>query len=317
MAFFGMIVVTPIIKAKERSEFRSKQNEISRKKNSQPITENTKKENWAWNAFKSILSTLFVIFCFLNFGILGVILSMVLIGFFSNKIIGKANPMKLQQDLPTSKINSVAMGLAEIKGKIKYDETIISRLKSRKCAGYIYWIDEIDHDKDGKETLSRIYYDSLIKPFYLEDETGKIKVIPEKLEVNNFDTKSYRSNGKQYSEYIIQEDEKEYMMIGRIELQGNEPVMAYDTNKKVFSIFPSLQIELYDYKEKVLKFLRPYFIAFLLWTSFILSSNVRLTSNGLSVIPHPYLKQFFMIFKKNKTENSETINLDTVIIKNK
>ena len=139
----------------------------------------------------------------------------------------------------------------------------------------------------------------------MEDETGRIKVIPDKLQLLHFSEYSYRSNGKKYTEYVLEEDNKLYLMIGKASIENNEPVFTYDENKRILSITPTTAVEKHDQAMYYLAKARPYIIAFLLWAAFILSSDIHVTSSGVSVSPHRYLSKNFTIFKDNKSEKEE------------
>lgn len=307
MAFLGIVIIAPVLGIRERVNYQNKQQELARitNKNAQYLKP-AKKKNWIWELLKS----LFFIACFFGsfavLGFFGPILLIVLTAVISKKRSG-SSLMKLQKSLPTSKIRSVAMGLAEIQGKIVIDEALTSRVKSKRCAGYYYLIQEISHDDDGKEQLSTIHTDFLYNPFFLEDETGRIKVIPDKLQLLHFNEYSYRSNGKKYTEYVLEEDDKLYLMIGKASRENNEPVFAYDENKRILSITPTTAVEKHDQAMYYLAKARPYIIAFLLWAAFILSSDIRVSSSGVSVSPHRYLNKNFGIFKNNKSEKEEQV----------
>ncbi|MEG0917468.1 MAG: hypothetical protein RSF68_10680, partial [Myroides sp.] len=98
-----------------------------------------------------------------------------------------------------------------------------------------------------------------------------------------------------------------YLMIGKASIENNEPVFAYDENKRILSITPTTAVEKHDQAMYYLSKARPYIIAFLLWAAFILSSDIRVTSSGVSVSPHKYLSKNFAIFKDNKSEKEEQV----------
>ncbi len=82
---------------------------------------------------------------------------------------------RLVEDLPTSKIRSVAMGLVEIKGKISrpFKDFAVSPLKKRKCVWYVLE----KYRRSGKSG----YWDVIEKffqPFHLQDGTGSVLVDP-------------------------------------------------------------------------------------------------------------------------------------------
>ena len=98
----------------------------------------------------------------------------------------------LIQDTPTSKIRSVAQGIAEINGNIEAKETIEAPISKIKCVYYKYEVKEYTRHThtDSKGHASTSYHWDTIStdfkslPFSLADETGSLKVIPNGAEVD-------------------------------------------------------------------------------------------------------------------------------------
>jgi E3 Ubiquitin ligase len=84
-------------------------------------------------------------------------------------------------NIPSSKIRSVAMGLAEIKGTARQNLPLVSPLTGVACVYYRYLVEE--ERRSGKRT-TWVTIDSgeSTQPFHLEDETGRILVDPENAE---------------------------------------------------------------------------------------------------------------------------------------
>lgn len=81
--------------------------------------------------------------------------------------------------MPTSKARSVAMGLAELKGKAKPlgPEAHPSPVRGVPCV----WSHVVaqEHKKEGKNESTRILVDREVRePFILEDNTGRVAVLP-------------------------------------------------------------------------------------------------------------------------------------------
>ena len=85
---------------------------------------------------------------------------------------------RLIENIPTSTIRGLAMGLVELTGKAKKKIKILSPFTNSDCTFYRYTIER--YEKRGKHsswvTISK--GDSCFSPFYLEDETGKVLVSP-------------------------------------------------------------------------------------------------------------------------------------------
>ena len=90
---------------------------------------------------------------------------------------------RLVENIPTSKIRSIAMGLAEITGTVKEIKTVKSPLAQKACVYFDYHVQE--HRGSGKSsrwvTLRKGKH---IELFYLEDETGKVMIDMNKADVN-------------------------------------------------------------------------------------------------------------------------------------
>ena len=117
----------------------------------------------------------------------------------------KLKKIRIIEDLPTSSIKGVFIGLVEIKGTAEIENVILSQFTSTPCVSYAWGISEHweyevtteNTDKDGNTTSSthtksgwtEIGGDTVVQPFYLKDETGVILINPEKAELEM--TESY------------------------------------------------------------------------------------------------------------------------------
>ena len=154
--------------------------------------------------------------------------------------------LKIQATLPTSRIRSVAMGLAEIEGELKMIEPVISPIKERECIGFVYHIDKVHKNSDGDKSYSNVFAKTKIKPFIIKDKTGEMKVIPDKLEfVWIAEEDRYERNGKRYTQYLLKEGD-DVLMIGKVTLENNTPILAYESIKNVFAITPTAKILHYN-----------------------------------------------------------------------
>lgn len=294
----GILFVAPFLSAKRDIIDRQKyQKKINRQVADQAYRKtNSKDDNPTKEAIKKVAQgfVLFVLFAIFGLtGNVGLFFFLVLVGVIVNAFLWKGNLFSLQRHLPTSKIRSVAMGLAEIEGKIKIDQAIESRINKRRCAGYYYEIQKISSDEDGKKSYTTISVDYVFNPFYLQDETGRIKIIPEKLLLLHFEeTTQYLGGGKRAVEYILEEDGKNYMMIGKVAYEGNETVFRYDENRKILSITPSAEVRQFNENRKDFLKFAPYLVVILLWIFFVLLCEVELSQTGLTIKPPEFLQKF-------------------------
>ncbi|HEX9601251.1 MAG TPA: hypothetical protein VF985_07175 [Mariniflexile sp.] len=192
--------------------------------------------------------------------------------------------LKYQSTLPTSKIRSVAMGLAEIEGSLKVIEPLLSPINKKKCIGYRYRIENISTDKDGDKSYTTIFDETTCNPFYMSDETGKIKVNPNKMEFVYMDEDDmYSSGGKRYTQFLIKENDK-MLLIGKCGLaENNQPVFEYEDIKKVFAIAPSDKITHYNTFKPLLNSFLVFTGAFALMVSFILVTPITIKDGRLMV----------------------------------
>lgn len=87
---------------------------------------------------------------------------------------------RLIQDLPTSKIRALAMGLVEIKGKATHHKLNLfkSPINHKECVYYKFTIEE--YKKQGKSSKwVLIQKDERREPFQIQDETGSVLVNPQ------------------------------------------------------------------------------------------------------------------------------------------
>jgi len=104
-------------------------------------------------------------------------------------------PKRLIDDVPTSKTQGVFIGLAELKGTAESEMPLTSYLAGTRCVQYAWQVDEHwsrtvhetytdgkghTHTRTRTETgWTKVAGDSQSIPFYLKDDTGVIRVVPE------------------------------------------------------------------------------------------------------------------------------------------
>jgi hypothetical protein len=79
-------------------------------------------------------------------------------------------------NLPTSKAEGAAIGLVELCGKARCHDPTVSPLSKADCA---YWRIHAEYYRPGRRGgWMEMFFRDSSKPFYLEDETGKMLVDP-------------------------------------------------------------------------------------------------------------------------------------------
>jgi hypothetical protein len=87
---------------------------------------------------------------------------------------------RTENRLATSVVRSVAMGLAELRGKVVVDTPMRSPLDHVPCAGYVIVTeDEGDKDDNGRVSYHEVSRETFCNDFRLADATGEIDVIAE------------------------------------------------------------------------------------------------------------------------------------------
>lgn len=212
-----------------------------------------------------------------------IIIFFIILPFLSSlKTDNKKRFYKFQRTLPTSTIRSVAMGLAEISGKTKIIEPQISRIGSKNCIGFLHTVEVVTTDKDGDDSYSLESSETVCKPFYVQDSTGQMRVMPEDIEFIDFEIdERYQSSMKRYTQYLLTED-MDVLLIGKAGLSGNnEAVFAKEEIKNVFGISPVESVENHNTMRPILQS-AGYFIYFwVILIALIFLTPIRLGKNGI------------------------------------
>ena len=113
-------------------------------------------------------------------------IALAVVGYFALK------QKRLMQNVPTSKVKGVFIGLNELKGGCRVEEPLTSFLAGKKCIWYRYKIEEewerteTTKDSEGNSKTERKTGWTTIdsgeerRSFDLEDDTGQIRVLPDK-----------------------------------------------------------------------------------------------------------------------------------------
>lgn len=122
--------------------------------------------------------------------IVGLVIGIVLF-FFGLKSLSQK---RLIENIPTSKIRSIAMGLVEVFGRaVPFDKNILfSPFSNTECIYYKYWIEK--WVKSGKNHHWRTIKKGKSKsPFLLDDDTGTVLIDPAGANID-INSVSYRSD---------------------------------------------------------------------------------------------------------------------------
>ncbi|KAF2516155.1 hypothetical protein [Flavobacterium foetidum] len=148
----------------------------------------------------------------------------------------KSKFMRLQSILPTSKIDSIAMGMVEVEGDLEEIEPIISPYFNKPCIGYYYKIEEESKpDDDGRTTYSTIFSEIKTGKFKIKDETGSVTVDGEGMEYF-FDRVDNQKGGKtRHSETYLKNND--YMfLVGYASSDNGNTIIKKGNPDSVFGI---------------------------------------------------------------------------------
>ncbi|AWK03838.1 hypothetical protein HYN56_06200 [Flavobacterium crocinum] len=148
----------------------------------------------------------------------------------------KSKFMRLQSILPTSKMDSIAMGMVEVEGDLEEIEPIISPYFNKPCIGYYYKIEkESKPDDDGRTTYSTIFSEVKTGKFRIKDETGSVTVDGEGMEYF-FDRVDNQQGGKtRYSETYLKNND--YMfLVGYAASDNGKTIIQKGNPDNVFGI---------------------------------------------------------------------------------
>ncbi len=126
---------------------------------------------------------------------------------------------RLIENIPTSKIRAVAMGLSELKGKAKQKSPLRSLLTHKDCVYYRFLIEK-EERRGRSSSWKTVSEGSSTDYFYIEDETGRLLVDPLDAEIilpldyQYIDTigKFLFTKRMRYTEWYIQPDEDIYVL---------------------------------------------------------------------------------------------------------
>lgn len=236
---------------------------------------------------KKILSVLIGVVLFLLLAMSGFYMVFILFGIIVLSAFFPSNKnrfLKFQGILPTSKIHTVAMGLAEVVGELKYkDPPILAPIKGIECIGFNYKIESISRDKDGKINYTTIFEETKCNRFYIEDETGKIEVNPEELEMIWLPENSqYSEGGRRFTQYLLKPNDR-MVLLGKVGLENNTPVFEYENIKRVFAISPVDRLENHNESKPFTDSAYRFLAVFVFIVAFILLTPIKIEKDTIYI----------------------------------
>lgn len=206
-------------------------------------------------------------------------------------LFGLKNPggdrrfIRLQAILPTSPIRSVAMGLAEVEGKVVMKESLSAPIGDTECAAYQYEIEKIEHNSKGQTSYTTLHSENKCNMFSIQDETGALDVTPEKLNLLCLPIhQQYEKGGKRYTQRLLLPDDQ-VLLIGMADTRGGHPVFRYEEVKKVYALMPSQALNKYNKAKPLIDNLILFTSIFGIIASLILLFHIEYDGQKLHINP--------------------------------
>lgn len=154
--------------------------------------------------------------------------------------------LKLQNNLATSKISAISKGLVEIQGQLLMKSPLNSPITTEDCIGYHYKIEKVERDKDGKKSYTTIHEETQCNPFEIEDDTGRIEIIPDGIEIFLMKQTNIDCAGrKRYTETLLKQGQK-MLLIGYADSNNGTPFIRKDEHYSLLGISPISGVGLWN-----------------------------------------------------------------------
>lgn len=243
-------------------------------------------KTWLWKIILYITGSIAFIYGFLifgPFGPLGIFLIIIYLSSFKGSSDTTSIFLRLQQDLPTSRIRSMAMGLVEVEGTLRTMSPVLAPLNSKPCVGYRYTVESISKDRDGKDSFSMMKDETVCANFYITDQTGETEVICKDLKWLwvAIDTRKQQDK-ERHTQYLLLEGEN-MLLIGMASTENQKTVICKEPIKEVFMIAPSAAITKWEKYRPLLKSFTATLIVIAFISSLVLFADVSVSDSTLHI----------------------------------
>lgn len=154
----------------------------------------------------------------------------------------KLRRKRLIQNIPTSKVRSIAMGLVELAGKATPNLLLTAPYTKTRCVFYHVIIERLERRHGRHGSTSRWVKEFEIKtdiPFFLQDDTGSVAVDPRKAETDLPLRYSNIEGNKRYREYNIAEKEDIYVLGTAERVESMEDQIHAEVERRIKDIIES------------------------------------------------------------------------------
>ncbi|MCM8829401.1 MAG: hypothetical protein NC824_00140 [Candidatus Omnitrophica bacterium] len=142
---------------------------------------------------------------------------------------------RLIQNIPTSKIRSIAMGLVEINGIAIPDVLLTGPYTKASCVFYHILVERLVRTQKSTQWVKELELKTDI-PFFVKDDTGAVIVDPSDVETDLPLRYTNIENGRRYREWNIMEGEPIYVLGTAKRLEGIEEKMQKEVEARIKEI---------------------------------------------------------------------------------
>ncbi len=154
--------------------------------------------------------------------------------------------LNIQATLPTSKLDSMAMGLVEVKGQTVMQNPMLSPIDKKKCIGYRLVIEKVRHDDNGNTS-------------YKADK--------------------HRSRAsKRYTQYLLL-DHQDILLIGKANAGVEGPFIEKESIKDIFALAPYNKVTRWNVNKPLLNSFMTYLVMLFVLIALILMSEITVTDD--------------------------------------
>ncbi len=188
--------------------------------------------------------------------------------------------ISLQATLPTSKIASMAMGLVEVKGQTKMQESLLSPKGKKPCIGYRYIIQREERDDDGDTYYSTVSDRMFCNDFILKDKTGEVQVKADDIDFIWLKKEVFYSGTRRYIQYLLL-DQQEILLVGQANSTDNKVFIEKHPVKNIFTLAPYNAVTRWNVNKPFLNRFLTFLVMLFLLIAFILMADISITDGQI------------------------------------
>ncbi len=187
--------------------------------------------------------------------------------------------LNIQATLPTSKLDSMAMGLVEVKGQTVMQNPMLSPIDKKKCIGYRLVIEKVRHDDNGNTSYTTISDEVFCNDFIIKDKTGEARVKADGINFIWLEADKHRSRAsKRYTQYLLL-DHQDILLIGKANAGVEGPFIEKESIKDIFALAPYNKVTRWNVNKPLLNSFMTYLVMLFVLIALILMSEITVTDD--------------------------------------